>query len=91
MWPFKKEKGSGLLFTAHVQLPNALFTERLTLHQSTTVHQSDEGPWVWPEEGRLTASSNGVRQASEGRDALGVRIEVHAIFLFRDFPNVFPR
>jgi len=38
----------------------------------------------------LTASSNGVRQASEGRDALGVRIEVLAIFLFRDFPNVFP-
>jgi len=37
----------------------------------------------------LTASSNGVDQASEGRDALGVRIEVLAIFLFRDFPNVF--
>jgi hypothetical protein len=37
----------------------------------------------------LTASSNGVDQASEGRDALGVRIEVLAI-LFRDFPNVFP-
>ena len=31
-----------------------------------------------------------VRQASEGRDALGVRIEVLAILLFRDFPNVFP-
>jgi hypothetical protein len=46
------------------------------------VHQASE-------EGRLTASSNGVDQASEGRDALGVRIEVHAIFLFRDFPNVF--
>jgi hypothetical protein len=30
-----------------------------------------------------------VHQASEGRDALGVRIEVLAIFLFRDFPNVF--
>ena len=26
VWPFKKEKGSGLLFTANVQLPNALFT-----------------------------------------------------------------
>jgi hypothetical protein len=37
----------------------------------------------------LTASSNGVHQASEGRDALGVRIEVLAILLFRDFPNVF--
>jgi hypothetical protein len=59
------------------------------LHQSTTVRQSGEGPWAWPEEGRLTASSNGVHQASEGRDALGVRIEVLAIFLFRDFPNVF--
>ena len=30
-----------------------------------------------------------VHQASEGRDALGVRIEVLSIFLFRDFPNVF--
>jgi hypothetical protein len=31
-----------------------------------------------------------VDQASEGRDALGVRIEVHAIFLFRNFPQCFP-
>jgi hypothetical protein len=30
-----------------------------------------------------------VHQASEGRDALGVRVALHAIFLFRDFPNVF--
>jgi hypothetical protein len=30
-----------------------------------------------------------VDQASEGRDALGVRIEVHAIFLFRNFPQCF--
>ncbi len=34
----------------------------------------------------MTASSNGVHQASEGRDALGVRVALHAIFLFRDFP-----
>jgi hypothetical protein len=47
-------------------------------------------PWVWPEACRLTASSNGVHQASEGRDVVSVRIEVHAIFLFRDFPNLFP-
>jgi hypothetical protein len=38
----------------------------------------------------LTASSNGVHQASEGRDALGVRIEVLAIFLFRNFSQCFP-
>ena len=38
----------------------------------------------------MTASSNGVRQASEGRDALGVRIEVLAIFPFRNFPQCFP-
>jgi hypothetical protein len=37
----------------------------------------------------LTASSNGVDQASEGRDALGVRIEVLAIFLFRNFSQCF--
>ena len=37
----------------------------------------------------MTASSNGVHQASEGRDALGVRIEVLAIFLFRNFPQCF--
>jgi hypothetical protein len=37
----------------------------------------------------LTASSNGVHQASEGRDALGVRIEVLAIFLFRNFSQCF--
>jgi hypothetical protein len=30
-----------------------------------------------------------VRQASEGRDALGVRIEVLAIFLFRNFSQCF--
>jgi len=30
-----------------------------------------------------------VHQASEGRDALGVRIEVLAIFLFRNFPQCF--
>ena len=54
-----------------------------------TVRQSGEGRWDWPEEGWLTGSSNGVHQASEGRDALGVRIEVLAIFHFRDFPNVF--
>ena len=30
-----------------------------------------------------------MRQASEGRDALGVRIEVLAIFLFRNFPQWF--
>ena len=28
-------------------------------------------------------------RASEGRDALGVRIEVLAIFLFRNFPQCF--
>ena len=55
-----------------------------------TVRQSGEGPWAWPEACRLTASSNGVDRASEGRDALGVRIEVLAIFLFRDFLNLFP-
>ena len=66
-----------------------MFTQRLTLHQSTTVRQSDEGPWAWPEEGWLTGSSNGVHQASEGRDALGVRIEVLAIFLFRNFSQCF--
>ena len=38
----------------------------------------------------MTGSSNGVHQASEGRDALGVRIEVLAIFLFRNFPQCFP-
>ena len=37
----------------------------------------------------MTASSNGVHQASEGRDALGVRIEVHAILLFRNFSQCF--
>jgi hypothetical protein len=37
----------------------------------------------------LTGSSNGVHQASEGRDALGVRIEVLAIFLFRNFSQCF--
>ena len=37
----------------------------------------------------MTASSNGVHQASERRDALGVRIEVLAIFLFRNFPQCF--
>jgi hypothetical protein len=37
----------------------------------------------------LTASSNGVHQASEGRDALGVRIEVLAIFLSRKFSQCF--
>ena len=31
-----------------------------------------------------------MRQASEGRDALGVRIEVLAIFLFRNFSQCFP-
>ena len=30
-----------------------------------------------------------MHQASEGRDALGVRIEVLAIFLFRNFPQCF--
>ena len=30
-----------------------------------------------------------MRQASEGRGALGVRIEVLAIFLFRNFPQCF--
>jgi hypothetical protein len=37
----------------------------------------------------LTGSSNGVHQASEGRDALRVRIEAHAIFLFRNFSQCF--
>ena len=37
----------------------------------------------------MTASSNGVHQASEGRAALGVKIEVLAIFLFRNFPQCF--
>ena len=37
----------------------------------------------------MTGSSNGVDRASEGRDALGVRIEVLAIFLFRNFPQCF--
>ena len=37
----------------------------------------------------MTGSSNGVHQASEGRDALGVRIEVLAIFLFRNFSQCF--
>ena len=31
-----------------------------------------------------------VRQASEGRDVVSVRVALHAILLFRDFPNVFP-
>ena len=31
-----------------------------------------------------------MHQALEGRDALGVRIEVLAIFLFRNFPQCFP-
>jgi hypothetical protein len=37
----------------------------------------------------LTGSSNGVRQASEGRHVVSVRIEVLAIFLFRNFPQCF--
>ena len=35
-------------------------------------------------------NSQGVRQASEGRDVVSVRVALHAILLFRDFPNVFP-
>jgi hypothetical protein len=30
-----------------------------------------------------------VDQASEGRDVVSIRIEVHAIFLFRNFPQCF--
>ena len=30
-----------------------------------------------------------VHQASEGRDALGVRVALHAIFLFRNFSQCF--
>ena len=51
------------------------------LHQSTTVRQSGEGPWAWPEEGWLTTRSNGVHHASEGRDVKSVRVALHAIFL----------
>jgi hypothetical protein len=38
----------------------------------------------------LTASSNGVDQASEGRDVVSVRVALHAIFLFRNFSQCFP-
>ena len=38
----------------------------------------------------MTASSNGVRQASEGRDVVSVRVALHAIFLFRNFSQSFP-
>jgi hypothetical protein len=37
----------------------------------------------------LTGSSNGVHQASEGRDVVSVRVALHAIFLFRNFPQCF--
>jgi hypothetical protein len=38
---------------------------------------------------RNFSNSNRVPQTSEGRDALGVRIEVLEIFLFREFPQCF--
>jgi hypothetical protein len=60
------------------------------VHLKTNAPSVNDGPWAWPEEGWLTGSSNGVHQASEGRDALGVRIEVLAIFLFRNFSQCFP-
>jgi hypothetical protein len=41
------------------------------------------------EEEELLGNSQGVRHASEGRDVVSVRVALHAIFLFRDFPNVF--
>ncbi len=47
----------------------------MTPTPTRTVRQSGEGRWAWPEGGRLTASTNRVHQASEGRDALGVRPE----------------
>ena len=35
------------------------------------------------------SNSERIHQASEGRDAIGGRAELHAIFLFRDFLNLF--
>ena len=53
----------------------------MTPPPTTTVRQSGEGPWAWPEEGWLTGSSNGAHQASEGRDVVSVRVAPARDFL----------